>query len=533
MNESAIRDYLANNLDFISKDLTLIDVEYYIPEAAGTRCYIDILAKSSNGKYIIIELKKSNATARQAMHEVLKYHASLKARLNLRDSEIECIVASTQWEELLLPFSSMLSKLPSKLHGMHIILVDGKIKEIASVTPLPLPTDRLISPIHTLRAYKNIRGMENGIESHIECFQRKNVSDYVLVILKAHPNFNRKARKTLKIQMEQMGFSYDDSMHTDLEYIIYEAISRKTQKEYELILQQDLDLLGYVKSEISANKSNEDDSAAQFEDAIICNLEPFPKSDYVEIGTPAKFAHKLLVDEEWSVVKIVRSGVFQKNVLLTDAKIIEEISGHLASNPGKLKKKISSTTGEILELKRDIDRCLRDDNPVWSQHIKFFIDQHSGNESLKIEVDILSPNSILSSLALQKRDQDGNIYLPHYLLKIENTEKNQTELYMGYLEWSGAAKTFHELLDEFFNGRDFEMAMPMTWGGYMDNDHEIMNALGLTYVSFKVEERTVSKFENFRFSPPIPKHHSGESIRSFYVANEPLIKQISRVFSLQ
>ena len=58
MSEAKIRDELAKNLSIFGMGLQLIDIEYYLPNARGTRSFVDILARDEEGRYVIIELKR-------------------------------------------------------------------------------------------------------------------------------------------------------------------------------------------------------------------------------------------------------------------------------------------------------------------------------------------------------------------------------------------------------------------------------------------------------------------------------------------
>lgn len=69
MNEAAIRDLLAADLSVLEEGMELVKIEQYIPKSLGTRNFLDILAKDKAGQWVIIEVKKTNAAARQAAHE--------------------------------------------------------------------------------------------------------------------------------------------------------------------------------------------------------------------------------------------------------------------------------------------------------------------------------------------------------------------------------------------------------------------------------------------------------------------------------
>lgn len=52
--------------------MVLIDTEHYLPNYKGTKGFADILAKDCKDHLTVIEVKKSNSTAREAIHEVFK-----------------------------------------------------------------------------------------------------------------------------------------------------------------------------------------------------------------------------------------------------------------------------------------------------------------------------------------------------------------------------------------------------------------------------------------------------------------------------
>ena len=105
--ESEIRDIIADNLQCIEPGMVLIDTEHYLPNYKGTKGFVDILAKDCKDHLTVIEVKKSNSTAREAIHEVFKYLEGVKINKGLRDDEIRLLILSTEWDELLIPFSSL------------------------------------------------------------------------------------------------------------------------------------------------------------------------------------------------------------------------------------------------------------------------------------------------------------------------------------------------------------------------------------------------------------------------------------------
>jgi RecB family endonuclease NucS len=104
-NEAAIRDELAKRLELIEPGLTLVKTNFPLPNAHGTRGFLDILARDTTGMLVVIEIKRSDSTAREAIHEVLKYVELLRRERGMANDRLRAIIVSTTWRELLVPFS--------------------------------------------------------------------------------------------------------------------------------------------------------------------------------------------------------------------------------------------------------------------------------------------------------------------------------------------------------------------------------------------------------------------------------------------
>ncbi|MFT4270433.1 MAG: endonuclease NucS [Pantoea sp.] len=98
--EEEIRENVAKYLNLLDPSLRLVDQEYFIQTANGRVAYIDILAKDDFGCFTIIEIKKSDQTARSAIQQLMKYAGMLKSKYNIEEDKIRCVVISTVWREL-------------------------------------------------------------------------------------------------------------------------------------------------------------------------------------------------------------------------------------------------------------------------------------------------------------------------------------------------------------------------------------------------------------------------------------------------
>jgi RecB family endonuclease NucS len=124
VNEARIRDLIAEHLDFIKSGLTLIEKEFRLPNLRGAAGSIDILARDRFGHLVIIEIKKSNKSAREAIHELFKYVSLIKINHKLSNDRIRCLLISTEWYELLIPFSEFAREVEYHVEGYSVILDD-------------------------------------------------------------------------------------------------------------------------------------------------------------------------------------------------------------------------------------------------------------------------------------------------------------------------------------------------------------------------------------------------------------------------
>ena len=72
MLEAELRDLLAIQVNVLEPGLALVEKEKYVPSTLGTRSFIDLLAHDSEKRWVLIELKRSDAAAREAIHRGLQ-----------------------------------------------------------------------------------------------------------------------------------------------------------------------------------------------------------------------------------------------------------------------------------------------------------------------------------------------------------------------------------------------------------------------------------------------------------------------------
>ncbi|MDG9967785.1 endonuclease NucS [Achromobacter mucicolens] len=105
-NEFKLRDHLVNHIEDLEKGLRILKKEYELLNVrGGAGGRTDILAADELDHIVVIEVKRSDKTARETIHELSKYISLLIERDRVPRELIRCVVVSTVWHELELPLA--------------------------------------------------------------------------------------------------------------------------------------------------------------------------------------------------------------------------------------------------------------------------------------------------------------------------------------------------------------------------------------------------------------------------------------------
>ena len=234
MKESALRDLIAQKISQLKPGLTLLQKEQYIPGEHGTKSFIDLYARDEKGRHVLIELKRSNTAARQALHEVSKYVEQVKQHFGAKDSEIFAIIASTEWGELLLPFSRFCEDAGFSIEKIQIdVTEDHSDCQARPISPLATIRGRLIAPWHHIYWYTDKDALQRGIAAIEGAYSAKGIDDYVIVSFylpdPSHPEERRAAllsevANMLKVPQASLFASLASFSPPTYEYMAYAAV---------------------------------------------------------------------------------------------------------------------------------------------------------------------------------------------------------------------------------------------------------------------------------------------------------------------
>lgn len=485
MKESEIRDILAVNLHVIEDGLILQEKEQYIPNHLGTKGFIDIYAQDIKGNHVLIELKRSKPATRETLHEILKYVEGVKLHFGARDDEVRVIIASTEWSELIVPYSRFLSMANISITGMKLN-IDDKSNSITTekVVPLKINEGRFIAPWYEIFWYKNFDNLSKGIKTIKESYIEKKINDYIIAIFELKNSIPSIPHKKRKSVLEAM---YGPSQNSELElysYVVFCASQIRTVQQYLDVLESYNDI--YEES-ISTIEDIDEVGKLCILHETVSGLEPLPYSDDGEIGYPAKF-HDYFNNENFILTNIIKFGAFERNKLLTKDILIAELKGFNGSlsGSGNIKKTISlSNISHITTLKKEIEILLKDNN-IWCERIiKNINDLQHEFPNTSLDLSLFNPSTGIFTIynTLSKGFDYG--YMPDYFMRVSTDNKER--IYFGALDIFRPPLKFNDIIKKYYPYGISELVSSTTWGGYENRDLDILEDLGLIYKNYRCD----------------------------------------------
>jgi len=537
---------LAAQLDLIDGKLTLLSTEEYVPSTIGTRSFIDILAKDDRARWVLIELKRSNAAAREAIHEVYKYVEAVKAHLGARNDEIRAIIVSTEWKELLIPFSRFVHDTSISVSGFRLIVDEaaGSLTGSKLIEPLAITSGRVLSPWHEISLYTTKERVVGGLASYDSSCNAKGINDYIMVEMEAASGFYEASVIAIARSLHSMDGGTGEPSPDIIadtanklerfDYMIYFVPQLLSAAEYLQIISADTEVHKEVKEWLDELEG--DELLGSLQEHALC-AKPRIDRDYFDIGYPAKFQKKLLDDEGWIIRQVHRRGAFARNGVLSDDAILGEIAGEAGTSGQRLRRTILlSEKGEFAQLSKDVRECLSN-NPIWQRTI---LDQISEAQtefpSCQLDVSVFVPTTGLMTLFFSLQE-DGILYVPSYSLTVRDGNKLR-RMYIGELlpedDQPRGPETFLNVISKYYGGDLGVLVMSMTWGGYEPRDIEVLEDVGLLYGSFRCDAngdgREFFRFKNGRWRP-VEAIQPFQALNDYLKRNSQFLRIIDKKFS--
>lgn len=406
IREDHIRDKLADQLALIEDELSLIDVNYSLPNSEGTRGFIDILARDRHGVFVVVELKRSNKTSREALHEVMKYTELLQREMGVDKSEIRAVIVSTHWEELRVPFSHLKRGWTVELRGYLLTLDEDDITPLTAheVTPLAELPERGVTPIHLIMYRRETTGIDVLWQKSVTSLYEVGADDVLGIVLE-HPTHGS---------------------------FLYLVIGRMVASDPRTML------LDKLAGEIPDNTIEAPDGYA-LEYRALCYITE--RYDYetveIEMAYPEKFK-SLRVNANCEVKRILRAGVFarQKDIYpdeLLLGRIVDKLNQSQVRFSGSSRP---ANQRHWIQFKTNIASCLQS-TVDWRDTLAAWIDDTAKTApDRSVVCQVYNLSDLMASFVFGWPDRIGS-FLPSIQASVEGSAP-EGRLLRGTLVWTGA-----------------------------------------------------------------------------------------------
>jgi hypothetical protein len=410
--EARLRDELAKRLELLEPGLTLRSVEYRLPNQHGASGSIDILATDRYAATVIIEIKKSNQSARQALHELHKYIALVKFDHGLRDSQIRCMLISTAWHELLVPFSELVRSAPWVVDGYQLYLTETGLPDRAEqIAPLTAAMELRLCREHKVFLFEDQARRDTSVPTLLKLLQDHNLPEYLV----------------LKLDIKRR--RVDDSCDFALYLIIPEFGLDERKRARDWLAQtswaNDLDQpIPYLEEQLVI---------AEVTDAF------FNQCDDREIGYPEKLANEC---RNWEVVAVMRGGPrLESKAVFSDEYLLRWTKGLEGGNAFHFEM-IATPQRRLAwkEAKENAEYCLRG-NEAWQTLIRAYLEEiERDHPDATVTARIYNPCNLMMSLYRVAKLDRGDM-LATAEIAVSDKDGSPFRIVLGAMVWNGKRVT--------------------------------------------------------------------------------------------
>jgi hypothetical protein len=462
--ENDIRDKLSKRLGVLEPGLMLIDVNFKLPNAGGAKGFIDILARDRLGNFVIIELKRSDQSCREALFEILKYIPLFMREHGAKSHQIRCFIVSTTWHELLVPYSEFRRRCEAQTQGFRIeVDSTGNVTRVEKVMDQPEDDLARIFQVHCGYLYPTAVERDEAIPALRSAFQGAGATGHLLFRL----NYNGGSPHVIY----PFGAYF---VPTRVEPSLLARLSAKAAEELT-------EAEGEAPSPEMLRHSVED----RFLELVNESLGDYFRTRNLEgtVGTPDKFV--ALTEGDWAVVSIERAGPYASPLVMPDGELVELVKGLSGDNSIRFERLTSPGNKLDWDDVRAASASFLRGNPAWQSGARWFFDRAekempSGTVLVQIYNPLMLPESLYRFATTQTP-----AYTPLLALAAIPEDGTRNEAVVGTVVWAGksAPKSVGEVFGGLCEGVDDvgDYYLAVNLGVAWELDEELMRRHGLKY----------------------------------------------------
>jgi hypothetical protein len=417
MHEDDIRDRLAERLDLLRPGLVLIQTNYYLRNPEGSRGYIDILAKDDSGCLVVIELKRADDSAREAVQEVCKYVELLNRQEGIPFPGLRAVIVSTTWHELRVPYSHFKRSWPHHLEGFHLTLDSDGLTPVSvePVEPLPEVMERGLTPVHAWLTGLSEQALAGAWQDVVSAAAEVGADD----LLGVH------------LEHDRVG----DALYVALGAV--DALDPRTALQRQQLADESADDFSADSGELAFDYL--------LEEAVLGHVMGSVTGAWLP-AYPEKFA-TLTEQHHWQIKATYRAGVFGlQNKLVTDPELMQMLAGDLGLGRvrylGKSRPNNRLHWGRFRAL---VARCLGS-NAAWQEPLSLRLDEvERETPNRDVVVKLYNPEDLIAHLVWSASQDAAPIgrLMPSVEGAID-APGQEGRMFAGTLTWDGTPVEIEE-----------------------------------------------------------------------------------------
>lgn len=489
-SEAKIRDFLSTHLGIIEPGLTLARMEYRLENADGASGRIDILARDRHNHLVVIELKRSDVAARQALHELNKYVVLLRERLGLPYARIRCILVSTAWHELSAPFAEYRRRAPYSVDGRRLCVDErGVPTHCTSVNERTEGEERTVVPFHSIYLFEREAARDAAVSTLSECAQAVGLADFCILLLDS---------------------TAENPEHFPLTHSLYFAVDSLTEAQIELRAPDEQARVASQHQPSPDADSGSDSDRAMFgepdweDDPDENTLERRFRTerrliaatanrhigihDSFEIGYPEKFA--VMLATSWKVSKIIRIGrLHELDDAFTDEDILTELCGECGGNSRMFISSSSPRLEHSWQRLLDAPKYCLLGNDNWAEAYRRFLCWIAGiDASASVSVTIFNPLDIVVTI-WDAMASGSSRYVPAMEVVARLSNAQEIKVLKGLVVWDPSVRPVDPemLIKSVYPDGLRSYRLYRHFGDSWTRDGQMMAAHGLVYDAFVLE----------------------------------------------
>ena len=461
--ESEIRDFLAQNPELIEPGMTVVKAEEFLPNDQGARGFIDLFCRDKSGKYVIVEIKRSDASSREAITELYKYTSLLKKKYLLNNTEIRLIVSSTHWHELMTPYSEFFHDSNFDISAKQIELdYSNNVESLTDLAPLPPVEEQEIIRRHHIWEFEKSEDAVASIGKLSAQILSYGIEDFVILSIPLNePVWG--VEHILYVALLSRPFEFFNAL-------VQQRFSPEEIEEFECWIEdmsEPSDRLGEA-----ADKAMDSSWSARSTQAEV-------KSSGYQISHPEKARQWIPGQEN---IEIHRFGRFVDKTL-DDRKIIDGILGDEGESFFHLDIACSlSSKPELHKVKTAIDNVFFN-NSAWRQACHDALDWALVTDAERVEIKAFNNDDIVRTIAA------AVCGTPQFLPGLDISIDGGASRFVGSLGWTGQSDTLETITEEFFDSDLSSYIMMHHFGEDRKINSDLMEALGLKYTINRLKGR--------------------------------------------